>query len=116
MKYIKLFEQDKERWLEIDLLDLCEYIGSLEQSIKILRELKKTCQLYWVEWDNGEISHTSKSCDFTYSTNPEGVFFDNSIFSYEYIKSKKVRIIFNFSYVTLTDEILPFIDAKKYNI
>jgi len=116
MRYIKLFEDDREKWLEIDLLELCEYTGSLEYSIDILKKLKKSCCLNWATWDNSKYHNTISSADFTYSSNPEGIFLNNFIFNYDSIKLKKVRINFEFSYVTLTDEILPFINAKKYNI
>ena len=70
----------------------------------------------WVVWDDYETLSNTKYGDFTYSNNPEGIFLDRSIFTYDYIKSKKVKILFKFSNVTLTNDILLFINAKKYNL
>jgi hypothetical protein len=123
MKYLKTLEEQeifKEKYLLINLLELCEYTGCLNKSIKILKKLKENCIENYVEifFGRDNTENTIRNADFTYYFNhfEEGIYLNIYKFHYEHIKLKNININFNFYNVTLTDEIILFIDAKKYNL
>jgi len=126
--YLKIYE-NFEKKVSINLLDLCEYSGGMYYAIELLFKLTKNCSSYTVEFfdakhENPPFKHYQFPGENSFKENEkddEGICCHHAIFSYGYLRSSvaaaaNLSVIFTLYDINLDDDLLIFLDAKKYNL